>query len=138
MLFNTILIAASFFVWYISDNLAFYFGTKGSMNESDGLVLEASVRLFRILCQQLAFSWILISFSKYGRNVDKKIEKHKIRQSIKKLRPGPEIFVDRMDDSIMTQSKDLLKNASSQELQNNNSPLKSQNGGEPSGNIHGE
>ena len=38
-----------------------------------------------------------MSFSKYGNNVDKKIEKKKHRLSMKKIRPGPEIVLDPVD-----------------------------------------
>ena len=79
MLFNTIMIAVSFLVWYLADNVAFYLEVKGDMDKAQGLLVEASVRLVRIFCQQIAFTWILISFQKYGTNVDSKIEKQKQR-----------------------------------------------------------
>jgi len=106
MLFNAILIAVSFFLWYISVSTIFFLDVRGQIDEAQGLYIEGSVRLIRILCQQFAFCWILISFQKYGTNVDKKIEKKKLRQSIKNLRPGPGIQIDQIDESTKSAGSD--------------------------------
>ena len=50
MLFVTILIAVSFLAWYIADNVAFFLDNGSVVDEAYALIIEGSVRIFRISC----------------------------------------------------------------------------------------
>jgi len=93
MLFNTALIALSYLLWFITDNIILYLVSEGRMSEERGEFWETISRTFRLVCQVLAFCWILISFSNYGIKVDEKIHQYRVRESLKKLKPGPIVVV---------------------------------------------
>ena len=62
MLFFTTLIATSYFLWYIMNLVTLYLEAIFLIEYDLSLVLETAARFTRIVSQQLAFSWILISF----------------------------------------------------------------------------
>lgn len=110
MLCNTILIGVSFFGWYFAISAIFLFDLNGELNGIQVVFIEASVRLIRILCQQFAFAWILISFSKYGTNVDKKMEKRDKKRKSLQLRKDmrePDISVKCIDEDRKNPTGDI-------------------------------
>ena len=50
MIFSAIMLAMSFMAWYICDNLALFLNARGDMDKGQGLLIEGSARLFRIVC----------------------------------------------------------------------------------------
>ena len=62
MIFCTILLAVSFVFWYICDNVAYFLEIIDKIDSGQVIFIECNARLVRILCQQFAFAWILISF----------------------------------------------------------------------------
>ena len=62
MSFFTILLAVSFLIWYICDNVAYFLEAVDRIDMAQVMFIECCARIVRILCQQWAFTWILISF----------------------------------------------------------------------------
>ena len=50
MIFSAIILAMSFMAWYICDNLALFLDATGDLDKGQGLLIEGSARLFRIVC----------------------------------------------------------------------------------------
>ena len=92
MLTNTILIASSYFLWFVTDTTVMFLEIQELISKENGLVLQMTVRLFRLFCQMTAFTWILVSFAKYNIGVDREMERRRTRASFKKeaSKPKPE------------------------------------------------
>ena len=83
MLFNTMIIALSYLIWFICDTLIIYAVAQNHIEADKGLVWESVVRFLRLILQQASFMWIMISFQRYGVRVDKRMEREKQRSSMR-------------------------------------------------------
>ena len=81
MLFNTMIIALSYLIWFICDTIIVYFVAQNHIESDAGLVWESTVRFIRLILQQASFMWILISFMRYGVRVDQRMQREKRRSS---------------------------------------------------------
>ena len=62
MLANAILIALSYALWFVIDNVSLILEAQDKITPQEGLVYEDVARFGRIVLQQAAFTWILIQF----------------------------------------------------------------------------
>ena len=73
MLFNTAIIAGSYLLWYVTDNIILYFASNNSLNMNQSELFDVISRTIRLTCEVVAFRWILISFYSYGIKVDEQM-----------------------------------------------------------------
>ena len=112
MLFNTMIIALSYLIWFVCDTVVIYAVAQNLIESDTGLVWEAVVRFIRLILQQASFMWIMVSFQRYGVRVDKSMQREKRRSSMRQSRPVPTIVIDKMD-STTTNSTSLNNSRSS-------------------------
>ena len=112
MLFNTMIIALSYLIWFVCDTVVIYAVAQNHIESDTGLVWEAVVRFIRLILQQASFMWIMVSFQRYGVRVDKSMQREKRRSSMRQSRPVPTIVIDKMD-STTTNSTSLNNSRSS-------------------------
>ena len=83
MLFNTMIIALSYLIWFVCDTVIIYFVAQNHIETDAGLVWESIVRFLRLIIEQASFTWILISFMRYGVRVDQRMQREKRKSSIR-------------------------------------------------------
>ena len=83
MLFNTMIIALSYLIWFVCDTAIIYLVAQNRIESDAGLVWEAVVRFVRLILQQASFMWIMVSFQRYGVRVDKSMQREKRRSSMR-------------------------------------------------------
>ena len=83
MLFNTMIIALSYLIWFVCDTVVIYAVAQNHIESDTGLVWEAIVRFIRLILQQSSFMWIMVSFQRYGVRVDKSMQREKQRSSMR-------------------------------------------------------
>lgn len=84
MLFNSILIAMTYIIWFVVDILVIYFKSHERISAQQALDYEGYSRIVRLVFQFTAFCWILLTFSRYGMAVDEKMERQRRKSSVKK------------------------------------------------------
>ena len=81
MLFMTIFIALSFLAWFSVQSITLWLYVNEVFSIHLAIIIEEGARLVRVLCQQVAFMWILHNFSKYNAEVDKAMQKQRQRST---------------------------------------------------------
>ena len=81
MLFMTVFIALSFLAWFSVQSIALWLYVNEVLTLHVSIIVEEGARLVRVLCQQVAFMWILHNFSKYNAEVDKAMQKQRRRST---------------------------------------------------------
>ena len=94
MLFNIVLIGASYLMWFISDSVVLFFSARRDFTLKQAIFYDSLIRLIRIFCQMIALCWILYTFSRWGVKVDRKIERRKRKSSVRK---APKVEVHMVD-----------------------------------------
>ena len=105
MLFMTVFIALSYFAWFVAQTVTLFFVAEDDITKRDALTTDEISRLVRVICQQVAFFWILNSFSNYNIEIDKAIERRKKREVTNKAskhsrQNTPVIKVESMDETV--------------------------------------
>ena len=101
----TVFIALSYFAWFVAQTVTLFFVAEDDITKRDALTTDEISRLVRVISQQVAFFWILNSFSNYNIEIDKAIERRKKREVTNKAskhsrQNTPVIQVESMNETV--------------------------------------
>ena len=97
MLSFSILIGASYVLWFIASLVTIVLLDEDAITIESDMIIDNTARFVRLLLQQLAFMWILTSFQTYSGNVSKSIERKRRKSSMRTKKKAPEVKIDKLD-----------------------------------------